>query len=84
MTLRCRLLGCALGEFRHCVHCGASCDTTEFRNSGPLRRLIDRWYQLLGILVLPRCTQCGKSLLLRRRYKDEFCSDACFSKWLPF
>lgn len=46
----------------------------------PLRRFcwrIRRW-------TMPRCRMCHKSLLFRKPYSDEFCSDECFSNWIPF
>jgi hypothetical protein len=35
-------------------------------------------------LALPRCDQCGKLLLFRRRVCETFCSEKCFDEWIPF
>ena len=45
----------------------------------PLRCL---WYRVAR-WTWPRCEHCGKRLWFRR-YNETFCSDECFTKWLPF
>ena len=45
----------------------------------PLRRL----YWRLRQWTMPRCPKCGKSLLFKKKYND-FCSNKCFSEWIPF
>lgn len=81
---RCLLFGCAdrLELNGHCGRCGAHPldDGGAFCERATLPRL---WWRSRELVVGKRCQQCGRRLP-RRPYAHDFCSDACFSAWLPF
>jgi hypothetical protein len=87
MRLRCHLLGCADHEFAPCCgRCGTDVYDPAYVESArawlyPLRR---RWWAARA-WAWPRCHECGRRLWpWTRRVSDEFCSQACFDRWIPF
>ena len=81
--LLCRLLGCSCDpDFPCCNRCGTDL-YDDYLERGWLDPLFRLWCCLRS-WTWPRCTQCGRSLLFRRRVSDEFCSKQCHDKWLPF
>jgi hypothetical protein len=55
-------------------------DSERYGLIEPLRAIagnIRRW-------SVPRCDQCGRLLLFRRKFGNTFCSDECMKNWLPF
>lgn len=88
MRLRCRLLGCTSGEFNECHRCGHQVYDPDYVEAGWLEPVFRWWWRVRRWFSTKRwyCTQCGKRLPWRRQncVSEEFCSDECFSKWLPF
>ena len=73
-----------------CERCGASHDYME--TGGPFTDrerfgVFDPLWQVFSRLrrwTWPRCDQCGKLLVFRRKYGETFCSEECMRDWLPF
>lgn len=83
MRVRCKLFGCFLADDAPCCErCGT--DLYEgFLERGWLSPLLERVASLRS-WSLPRCSTCGRLLLFRKVVSEEFCSNECWRRWLPF
>ena len=51
----------------------------KVKQSFQLRWAVYRWRA-----IFPRCEQCNKLLLFRKRHRKDFCSEKCYNNYLPF
>lgn len=69
------------GEVRSYMHNDQPFALRE--ESGLIRPLRDLWHRIVR-RCWPRCHECGKLLLFRKRFDQDFCSKKCCDDWIPF
>lgn len=92
--IRCKIFGHKITEpasgVEHCTRCDDHAayyydgsQWTDRERNGLVQPLRELWYRLRN-WTMPRCDQCGKSLLFRRKVAHDFCSRTCHDEWIPF
>lgn len=84
--LRCWLLGCTCDHSYtdpDCHRCGEDYFGTRFYER-PLHVRLAGLATAAWRWIWPRCWECKRSLMFRRRHERHFCSRACQNSWLPF
>ena len=80
--VHCLLFGCRLDDHvPECVDCGAQLYYPEFRDDGPISRLL-WWMRDQRARLFRRCAHCNKPIWFKP--EDLCCSEKCESEWVPF